>query len=52
VDPKMVDPGVATPNFALQVGSPAIGFGQAFTLWQQSGSVDAGACVSGLTSCP
>ena len=52
VDPKMVDPGAATPNFALQVGSPAIGFGQAFTLWQQSGSVDAGACVSGLTSCP
>jgi hypothetical protein len=52
VDPKMINPGAATPNFALQAGSPAIGFGQAFTLWQQSGSIDAGACVSGLTSCP
>jgi hypothetical protein len=52
VDPKMVNPGAATPNFALQAGSPAIGFGQAFTLWQQRGSVDSGACVSGLTSCP
>jgi hypothetical protein len=42
----------AVNNFALQPGSPAIGFGQAFTLWQQTGTVDAGACPSSLTSCP
>ena len=39
-------------DFALQSGSPAIGFGQAFTLWPQTGTVDAGACPSSLTSCP
>jgi hypothetical protein len=39
-------------NFALQSASPAIGFGQSFSIWQQTGSVDAGACVSGLSSCP
>ncbi len=39
-------------NFALQAGSSAIGFGQAFDLWQQSGSVDAGACPSALAHCP
>ena len=39
-------------NFALKSSSPAIGFGQPFDLWQQSGSVDAGACVSTATSCP
>jgi hypothetical protein len=31
-------------NFTLQGTSPAIGFGQAFDLWQQHGTVDAGAC--------
>ena len=39
-------------NFALQPGSPAIGFGKSFDLWQQSGSVDVGACVSTVTTCP
>jgi len=47
-----VTPGSTSNNFALQSGSPAIGFGQPFDLWQQSGSVDAGACVSSLTTCP
>jgi hypothetical protein len=59
-DPKFVSvagtmPTVASNpagNFALQVTSPAIGFGQAFDLWQQSGTVDAGACPSALTTCP
>src|SRR6516162_4117409 len=33
--------------------SPAIGAGQAFDLWQQSGTIDSGACPSGLvTACP
>jgi len=36
--------GTGAQNFALQAGSPAISFGQAFDLWQQSGTVDAGAC--------
>jgi hypothetical protein len=41
------------PNFALQATSPAIGFGQGFDLWQQSGTVDSGACPSTLlTACP
>jgi hypothetical protein len=55
--------GSAVSNFALctAVGvpaagcagaSPAIGFGRAFDLWPQTGSIDAGACTSGLTSCP
>jgi hypothetical protein len=43
-------------NFALQAGSPAIGIGQAFDLWQQSGTVDAGACPYSspgpATNCP
>jgi hypothetical protein len=39
-----VTPSSQANNFALQGGSPAIGFGQAFDLWQQSGTVDAGAC--------
>jgi hypothetical protein len=43
-------------NFALQAGSPAIGIGQAFDLWQQSGTVDAGACPYSapgpVTNCP
>jgi S-formylglutathione hydrolase FrmB len=40
-------------NFALQAGSPAIGAGQAFDLWQQStGPVDIGACVHSLSVCP
>jgi hypothetical protein len=45
-------PGSASNNFALKAGSPAIGFGQPFDLWQQSGAVDAGACVSSLLHCP
>jgi hypothetical protein len=46
-DPKFtsVTPSSMSNNFALQGTSPAIGFGQAFDLWQQSGPVDAGACV-------
>jgi hypothetical protein len=47
VDPLMTAlvPNSSTgQNFALQNGSPAIGFGQAFDLWQQHGAVDAGAC--------
>jgi serralysin len=51
-DPKFITASTSIPNFALQGSSPAIGFGQAFDLWQQSGTVDAGACVSSLTSCP
>jgi hypothetical protein len=53
-DPKFVSVTTSSTanNFALQAGSPAIGFGQAFDLWQQSGSVDAGACVSSLSVCP
>jgi hypothetical protein len=45
-------PGSTANNFVLQPGSPAIGFGQAFDLWPQSGSIDAGACPSSLTTCP
>jgi hypothetical protein len=52
-DPKLTTLSKTAPNFSLQAGSPAIGFGQAFDLWQQSsGSVDAGACVSTITQCP
>jgi hypothetical protein len=40
-----VTPSSQANNFALQGGSPAIGFGQAFDLWQQHGTVDAGACA-------
>ena len=47
-----VTPDSTSNNFSLQSGSPAIGFGQAFDLWQQTGSVEAGACVSSLTTCP
>jgi hypothetical protein len=47
-----LNPSSAVNNFALPSGSPAIGVGQAFTLWQQIGSTDAGACVSSLTTCP
>jgi hypothetical protein len=46
----------ANPNFALQSGSAAIGIGQAFDLWQQTGTVDAGACPRNapgpVTNCP
>jgi len=46
--------GVNTPVNGCTGASPAIGLGQTFSLWQQTtpGSIDAGACVSGLTSCP
>ena len=39
-------------NFAPQAGSPVIGAGRAFDLWQQSSSVDIGACVRSLSVCP
>jgi hypothetical protein len=39
-------------NFALQTGSPAIGFGQAFSLENQTSTADAGACQHELASCP
>jgi hypothetical protein len=51
-DPKFVNTSTSNPNFALQAGSPAVGFGQAFDLWQSSGAVDVGACGSTLTICP
>jgi hypothetical protein len=44
--------GSKADNFALRPGSPAIGFGQAFSLWNQIGTVDAGACPSTLQNCP
>jgi hypothetical protein len=54
VNPSLtsLNPSSAVNNFALQPGSPVIGFGQAFSLWQQTGAIDAGACVSSLTACP
>jgi hypothetical protein len=54
IDPAFssVTPGGASNNFALGAGSPAVGFGQAFDLWQQTGAVDVGAGVHTLTSCP
>lgn len=45
-------PGSLSNNFALQSGSAARGRGQAFDLWQQSGTVDVGACVGSVTHCP
>lgn len=53
-NPSLVSVAAATigNNFALQAGSAAIGFGQAFDLWQQSGVVDAGACVNSARKCP
>jgi hypothetical protein len=45
-------PGSKSNNFALRTGSPAIGFGQSFDLWQQTGAVDVGACVKTLLHCP
>ena len=56
VNPTLATLSLTAPSFALQSGSPAIAFGQAFTLWQQSGTVDAGACPYSapgpLTNCP
>lgn len=43
---------VGTNNFALQGTSPAIGFGDSATYGPYTATVDAGACVSGLTQCP
>ncbi len=45
-------PSSLTNNFVPAPGSPVIGAGVAFDLWQQSGTIDAGACVSSLTHCP
>jgi len=49
VDPKLVN--VTGSNFALQSGSPAIGYGQTQSYLPTS-AVDAGACPSTLTTCP
>jgi hypothetical protein len=51
-DPMLVD--VGSGNFALKGGSPAVGFGVVVPYWQQQtpGSIDVGACPSGLTACP
>ena len=51
-NPNFVNASISNPNFSLQGGSPAIGFGQAFDLWQSGGAVDVGACDSTLTACP
>jgi hypothetical protein len=51
-----LSPSTPVNNFALTSGSQAIGVGQAFTLWQQTGAIDAGACVYSapgpVTHCP
>jgi parallel beta-helix repeat protein len=49
VDPNFVS--VTGGNFALQPGSPAIGYGQVQTYLPAS-AVDAGACPSTSTTCP
>jgi parallel beta-helix repeat protein len=49
VDPNFVS--VAGDNFALQPGSPAIGYGQTQPYLPAS-AADAGACPSALTTCP
>jgi hypothetical protein len=51
-DPMLKD--VGSGNFALKSGSPAVGFGVVVPYWQQQtpGSIDVGACPSGLTACP
>lgn len=49
VNPLMVNAGGA--NFALQSGSPAIGYGQTQSYLSPQ-SVDVGACYHTLTSCP
>jgi hypothetical protein len=41
----------ASTNFALQAGSPAIGYGVTQT-WLPAQSVDVGACFHTLTTCP
>jgi hypothetical protein len=47
-----VTPGATANDFALQATSPAIGFGHAFSLWNQAGANDAGACPTKLVNCP
>ena len=47
-----VTPGATANEFALQATSPAIGFGHAFSLWNQAGANDAGACPTKLVNCP
>jgi parallel beta-helix repeat protein len=49
VDPLLVNP--ASGNFALQPRSPAIGYGKSPD-YHQPGLVDAGACKSGVATCP
>ena len=49
VDPKLVN--MAGGNFALQAGSPAIGYGQTQSYLPPQ-SIDIGACPSGCTVCP
>ena len=52
VNPKFrfVTPGATVNDFGLQAGSPALGFVHAFSLRNQAGTVDAGACQLGY--CP
>lgn len=52
LNPLLSTSATGAENFSLQSSSPAIGAGQAFDLWQQSGSVDIGACVHQVTRCP
>ncbi len=51
-DPQLADP--QGSNFALNSGSPAIGFGALVPHWQQQtpGGIDVGACPHQLTACP
>ena len=48
-NPLLVNPGAG--NFAVQAGSPAIGYGTA-EAYLPSTAVDAGSCSSSLTNCP
>ncbi len=63
INPKFVNPaggnfalctGVGIPNASCTGPSPGIGYGAVVPYWQQRtpGSIDIGACPSGLTACP